>query len=304
MAGNDFAPILDWTPAHSAGFRREPLVVRHRLGEAGLSDEAVLANVLETHPDALCDVNLYDFRPDGSCITRTGTRAGKSGAELLAAVKAGRLWINLRSVQTRDDRFGAMIGQVFDELAHAMPGFHARKTQGNLLLSGPSAKVPFHADPPDVFLFHLIGRKRIWIYPNTTAFVPDDVMESIVIGAATEDLPYLAEFDSSARIYDLEPGQAVAWPTNAPHRVENLGTFNASLSIEYRDWTTRFKEGAYYFNGTMRRHFGIRPTPVENIGSTGRMVRWACGQVLKRAGVNRRLEKSHAVEFDMTKTNA
>jgi hypothetical protein len=273
--------------------------VGHRLAELGLADEAVIAGLLETHPADQLDINLCDFGADGNATTRTGARGRSSGAEILQAVKDGRLWINLRAVETRSDAFGAVVANIMDDLRAAMPGFEAMTAQGNLLVSGPTARVPMHADPPDVFLFHLIGNKRIWIYPPTEAFAPEPLLEKVCLGEATEDMPYSPAFDAHAAVFDLSPGQAIAWPQNAPHRVDNLGTFNVSLSVEYRTWTSRFKEGALYCNGTLRNRFGLKPPPVSGMSRPQRAVRWALGQAFKRMGVNRATQKRHAVEFDV-----
>jgi quercetin dioxygenase-like cupin family protein len=34
-------------------------------------------------------------------------------------------------------------------------------------------------------------------------------------------------------VYQLEPGDVVSWPHNAPHRIENLDSLNVSLSTGF-----------------------------------------------------------------------
>src|SRR5690606_30490170 len=102
------------------------------------------------------------------------------------------------------------------------PGFKPAQINGQLILSAPNAKVPFHADAPGVVLFHMRGRKRIWIYPADEAHMPQQLMEDIVLKQQTEDLPYRRDMDAAAQIVDLEPGMAATWPLHAPHRVENV----------------------------------------------------------------------------------
>lgn len=41
------------------------------------------------------------------------------------------------------------------------------------------------------------------------------------------------KFDECAQVFDLEPGDVVTWPQNAPHRVENSDDLNISLSTEH-----------------------------------------------------------------------
>ena len=35
------------------------------------------------------------------------------------------------------------------------------------------------------------------------------------------------------KVLDIGPGQMLSWQLNAPHRVENLGTFSVSMTVSY-----------------------------------------------------------------------
>ena len=58
-----------------------------------------------------------------------------------------------------------------------------------------------------VVLFHLRGRKRIFVYPGDEAHLPERNMEQVVARQTTEELPYRLAFEDDARVMDLEPGQ-------------------------------------------------------------------------------------------------
>ena len=291
--------IPAWTDTDRSQFMSQSLVFRHGLLETGLFTDEALARLLESHPDHLTDVNLYDIHEDGTYRVRTGTRGGLSGDQLLARVREGRLWINLRHAHIRDGNGDSLVERFFGELTDHNPGFRAFGLSPNLLISAPQARVPYHADTPGVVLIHLAGRKRIWIYPNSGKFLRDEAMERVALRETTEDLPYDPAWDADAVCYELEPGQAVAWPYNAPHRVDNQGTFNVSLSCEFMTWAARLRHGSYYTNGTLRRRFGLSPKPVAETGPAGRAARWALSTVFKKLKVNRAAEARFETEFNV-----
>ena len=157
----------------------------------------------------------------------------------------------------------------------------------NLIISAPGARVPYHADPVPIVLFHLRGRKRLYVYPKDETHLPEERIERIALRTSTEDLPYRREWDADAVVYDLEPGHAVTWPVHAPHRVENLDGLNVSLSIEFLSWPTRFACGAHMLNGMLRSR-GLRPVPVRRIPMPVRAAMWATFGAAKRAGLTPR----------------
>jgi hypothetical protein len=50
------------------------------------------------------------------------------------------------------------------------------------------------------------------------------------------------------------------WPLNAPHRVENQGCLNVSVTTEYWAEDARRAHQINMANGTLRHRFGLRPT--------------------------------------------
>src|SRR5690606_9170988 len=121
--------------------------------------------LLDRYPAELYDINLFDFDEDGQMHMRTGVRGRLPGAEVLAGIKEGRVWVQLRRVEQHYPELGRAIHAAFDGISAQSPGFKAIQLNGQLILSAPQAKVPFHADAPGVVLFHMRGRKRLWVYP-------------------------------------------------------------------------------------------------------------------------------------------
>lgn len=256
----------------------------HRLVDLGFAEDQALAALLDRYPAELIDINLYDFDEDGQASLRTGARGRLSGAELLQAIQAGRLWVNMRSVQTVWPELWAAAMADFAEIQSRYPGMRAVTNAGQLILSSPKAKVPYHFDPSGVVLFHLRGRKRVFVYPGDEAHLPERNMEQIVAQQTTEDLPYTRAFEADAQVMDLEPGQALTWPLYAPHRVENLDRFCVSLSMDFQTWPSRMRNGALFTNAVIRSRGG-RPRFTETMGEAELATRWAASLALRKAGV-------------------
>lgn len=295
------ALIPSWTASDREALLRRPLIFQHKLLETGAFSEDAIARRLETHPDALTDVNINEIYEDGTFKIRTGIRGTLSGHELLEQVKAGRLWINLRDVFVHDGDDVSPAERFFEELEAHNPSLRVRGMYANLLISGPQARVPFHADTPNVLLLHLVGKKRLWLYPNSGKYLEDQAMERVAMRETTEDLPYNPAWDSEAFVADLEPGMALSWPLNAPHRVDNQGTFNVSLSCEYMTWAARLRHGVYYTNGTLRRRFGMSPPAQKDVNGPGRALRWAMSIIFKRLKINRTTQVTFNAEFNVSK---
>ncbi|HEX2562086.1 transcriptional regulator [Phenylobacterium sp.] len=273
--------IAPFTADQARAFGKAPMSFRHGLIDTVLFEDEALAELLDRYPAELYDINLFDFDADGQAQMRTGVRGRLPGKEVLAGIKEGRVWVQLRRVEEHYGALGAAMRQAFAQIAANAPGFKPAQINGQLILSAPNAKVPFHADAPGVVLFHLRGRKRIWIYPADEAHMPQTLMENIVLKQQTEDLPYNRGMDAVAQVVDLSPGMAVTWPLHAPHRIENLEGFNVSLSVDYQTWGTRVLNGAHYTNGLLRRA-GAPVAAMARTPAPARALLWAASVALKR----------------------
>lgn len=274
--------IAPFSPDQRDAFGKAPVTFEHGLLDTGLFDDAALARLLDVYPAELYDINLFDFDDAGQATMRTGARGRLSGDKVLEGVKQGRIWVQLRRAEAWYPALGDAMRQAFAEIAGQAPGFQPIQINGQLILSAPQAKVPFHADAPGVVLFHLRGRKRIWIYPNDEAHMPQQGMENILLKQQSEDLPYRRDMDAMARQFDLEPGMAVTWPLHAPHRVENREAFNVSLSVDYQTWGSRLTNGAHYANGVLRR-WKLPIAAMDKTPMAARAGLWAASLALKRA---------------------
>jgi hypothetical protein len=113
--------------------------------------------------------------------------------------------------------------------------------------------VYYHVDGPPSFLWHVRGRKRVWVYPaQDEALLSRSMLEDVFAGVRQEYVPYQSSFDDRAQIFDLEPGQCAMWLQNAPHRVSNLDSFNVSLVTDHYTPQARQRARVYRANRFFR----------------------------------------------------
>ena len=253
------SPRVDLPEATRADFGVRPLLANHNLHQHELFSDPALIELLDHFPRE----HLYALTMGNDSVRTDGNllalHDGVSGAELLRAVRNGRLWLNITRVDQADRRYRVLIDQLYEQLAAQIPGFFPDSSQATLLISSPHALVYYHADGPASVLWHVRGRKRIWIYPALDArYMQREHLEDIFANVRHEYLPYENAYDQGAVVYDLEPGQWATWPQNAPHRVTNLDSVNVSLSTEHFTQQTRRRARVFTANRFFRTRLGLR----------------------------------------------
>jgi hypothetical protein len=264
----DTRALLSLSAAARIEFGRRPVCSAHCLHESGLFHDAALIDLLDRFPRRQLYALTMGNDPRRPEENRYAVSDGVSGAQLLRAVQRGRLWLNITRVDQVDARYRALVDRLYAQLEAQMPGFSADSTQCTLLISSPRALVYYHVDGPATVLWHIRGRKRIWVYPALDArFVERGALEDIFAGARHEYLPFDPSWDDAAYVRDLEPGQWIAWPQNAPHRVTNLDSVNVSLSTEHFTRDSRSRARVYAANRFFRARLGRRDLSTDESGA-------------------------------------
>ena len=227
--------LSDWSKEDFNTLEKGVIIARHRLLESGLFSDEALIKMLDNHPDSA--ITLATMGQDSKTFEwRDGDRNGVSGEKLLECVKNGHLWINCREMVEHHPEYAKLINQLYDELQKGNSGFVAQDRTANLLISSPSAIVHYHVDMPVNMLWHLRGRKRVWVYPPYDhRFASMNVLEHVCAGEWSEDIPYYPDLDRYAIVHDAAPGELITWPQLTPHRVTNLEGLNVSLSTEHKN---------------------------------------------------------------------
>lgn len=247
-----------WDETHSQLWSHQPIRLEHEMHRSPAFSMDELARLIENYPREHYSLVKTGAR-GSSRVWREGDIGDLSGRQVVDAISRGGLWLNLRNVTSVDRRYRELVDQMFAEVAAHVPGFDAPTHQAGILISSPDAQVYYHADLPGQGLIQISGRKRVYLYPNTPPFVRPEHLEDIALFDVEVDIPYEPWYDKHAQVIDLEPGQMLNWPLNAPHRVENLGTVNISMTVSYVNQDIRRAEIVNLANGMLRHRFGYAP---------------------------------------------
>lgn len=248
-----------WQNAHTSLARSWPLTAAalpHALHLHPLFERSALAELIEHCPpshSALVQTSGAGTVPQR---WREGDRAGVPGARVIEAIARHRLWLNLRDVGSVDPRYAALLQTAYAELAAQLPGFAPRGLKLGILISSPGARVHYHCDLPGQALWQIAGRKRIYVYPNRPPYLAPQALEDIAYSGFEFKLAYDSAFDAAAQVIDLEPGQMLSWPLNAPHRVENADELNISLTTEHWTEANRRSQRMLLANAVLRHRLG------------------------------------------------
>lgn len=291
--------LVSLSPDVCTGFDRRLVVAKHRLATdsdtAPLFSDATIAAILDDYPPEWLFVLTMGSDPERAEDNERVHHVGASGNELLEAVRRGRLWLNITNIDQVDPRFRALTDRLYADVAATVPGFTVDESHTTLLVSSPQAMVYFHVDGPPSFLWHVRGRKRVWVYPQLDERVLSrELLEDVYAGTRQEYVPYSTSFDDLAQLRDLEPGDVAMWPHNAPHRVSNLDTFNVSLVTDHWTPTSRKRARVYKANRFLR----VRtPIPHDRLGTAESgplaMTKVAVHQVGRRLHLDDPTSKAH-----------
>lgn len=246
----DKGPIFDsWEPEHGQLWGRDRLKLRHRLAEDPLFSDEALARLIETYPRE--HYQLLQPSAEANGPSRDGDVSGVSGEAVLAAIAKGRLWINLRKTAEVDPRYAALMDRIFAEIGAAVPGFSTLSRSIGILVSSPRSRTHYHADLPGQALFQIRGRKRLYLYKVAEPFISREQIERITV-SRNEFIRYESWYDEHAEVIDMEPGDMVHWPLNAPHRVDNADCLNVSMTMEFFTPEIRRRHIVNRANGILR----------------------------------------------------
>jgi hypothetical protein len=285
---------MSMSPGDARAFGARTVVATHDLHKFELFSNASLAELLDNFPRR----NLYALatgsdptRPDQN---RLALHDGLSGADLLQAVHRGCLWLNITRVTDADPCYRALVNSLYEQIAANVAGFAVRSSQATLVVSSPSAVAYYHADGPASVLWHIRGRKRVWVYPaNDPRYADREALEDIVVGARHEYLASTAALDRGASTHDLQPGQWISWPQNSPHRVSNLEGINVSLSTEHVTDETRRRARVHAAKRFLRVRLGLRNPSIPECGPLA-VLKMLTHGLANKAGLNRITTKRHS----------
>jgi hypothetical protein len=250
--------FTNWDDTHSALWGHHPIQLETEMHKTPLFSRDQLARLIENYPREHYSLVKTGAR-GADRVWREGDIGNLSGEQVIDAISRGGLWLNMRDVGKVDRRYRELLDGMFEEVGAKVPGFYARDHQESILISSPDAQVYYHFDLPGQAIVQIVGRKRVYVYPNTPPFLTPQMLEDVAVYNVEVDIPYQSWYDKYAEVFDIGPGQMLNWELNAPHRVENLDTFSVSMTVSYTNDTIRRAEIVNLGNGLLRHRFGYAP---------------------------------------------
>ena len=260
--------LIDWKAEDYAVFGRKNQLFHHGYHTLPLFKKETLIDVLDNYPRQW--LQAFTMGPDPTIRSdwqSVDIHPKSSGQDIWQAVEKGRLWLNLIFLQKFSQDYADLVEGMYAHLGEHCP--HLCGPQASfttLLISSPGAQVYYHMDQSPNMLWHMNGKKKLWVYPAMDLrLVPQNFLEEIYSGEVSEFLPYKREFDDYAEQFLLTPGTVVSWPHNSPHRIENL-SMNVSLTTSYDAPLGRRRELVQKANRYLLRNLGIQNRSIEEVG--------------------------------------
>lgn len=241
-------------------FPHEPFVARHPLvGHPAFTLER-LVDLAATLPADSVEYNAGEL--DVGVFGAETPRNGLSPTETIRRIETCRSWLVLKNVE-QDPEFAALLDALLDDLERRarlkLHGFGRR--EGFVFVSSPGSVTPYHLDPEHNFLLQLRGTKTIHMFDVADRFVMSEaVLDASHVGSG-RNLPYAPTYEAHARCFTLTPGDALHFPVNAPHWVQNGDAVSISFSVTFRSAQSERNSQLRIVNHHLRQ-LGLAPSPV------------------------------------------
>jgi hypothetical protein len=274
-----------WEPKYASVWGTQPLCLEHRLHQSPLFTRQALAELIERVRNSPDNYMLVHMGAQGDRkLWRLGQLDDTPGMQVIEAVAAGRLWINLMHVNDVDKRYSDLLDEAYEEVAERVPGYITFNRFNGILISSPRAQVYYHFDPAGQSLWQIEGTKRVYVYPPVAPFLMPEALELVALYRdEVSSIKYEPWFDEYATVYDLQPGQMLHWPLNSPHRIENMDVLNISMTAEYFTQEIRRQNMVSMANGLLRQKLGMHPD--RSIRGAGFWSKAAFQAVVRRSGL-------------------
>lgn len=291
--------FTDWTGDLSKKWSHEPLLAHHSLHTHPLYSMEALAELIDRYPRQ--HYALVQMGPQGSArrTWREGDIGGVKGVDVIKAITAGRMWLNMRNVHAVDARYREILDQIFEEVRDNVGSYETFNRSCGILISSPNAQVYYHADLPGQSLWQLHGRKRVYVYPAEPPFLTEEQLENIALFEVEVDMKYEQAYDQHAQVFEIGGGDMLHWKLNAPHRVENLDCLNVSMTTEHWTESIRRSQMINMANGILRQKAGLKPASRATQGA-GFWAKAALQAGIKRSGLLKKERKARRpVQFKL-----
>lgn len=232
--------------------------LRHDLiGHPLLKIEALLELAVRL-PRTSIQYNLGELDPFADRRQVPGN--GLTPEQTLAEIERCRSWMVLKHVE-QDPAYKALLGEVLEGVGTLLGPHASGMHQGEayIFVSSPGSVTPLHMDPEHNVLWQIQGSKSMTVWPpSNPEYLPDPFLEDFYVSRAHGELQ-LAPIVEPGVAYNLEPGQGLHVPLEAPHFVKNGDAVSISFSTTWRSSYSHRKMTVHQMNARLRR-MGMSPT--------------------------------------------
>ncbi len=180
--------------------------------------------------------------------------------KVLENLNTAGAWLRLTRVDEVNAQFNDIVEQFYAELSELYQQDIKSRTLkmfATVFISSPRAYTNYHLDHTWNFLLQISGRKTVHLYdPNDPQVLTQEDKEGWYMQEVTIN-PRAPEKDTA---YNLEPGDGVHHPVNAPHWVQNGAEISISLSLGLCLHDSN-RDAKIYQTNYLLRKLGLNPTP-------------------------------------------
>lgn len=238
----------------AANFSREPFSVHHHLGDHELLTVEALAKLAEALPNASIEHNRGDV--DAVVADEQVEHSDETPGEIARNIATNGCWMVLKNIEQLPE-YRALLDELLDEVDPLVQGREGGMNlrEGFVFLSAPNSTTPAHTDHEHNFLLQVRGHKQMNLGRFASVEAEQLQVEKMFSGKRNMD-----RLPDDPTAYELDPGDGVYVPPNAPHWVINGPEASISLSITFRTPVTERGAIVHTVNRRLRK-VGIKPRP-------------------------------------------
>jgi mannose-6-phosphate isomerase-like protein (cupin superfamily) len=237
-----------------SNFAAKPFGVHHNLAQHELLSVESVAQLADQLPADSIEHNqgaAVGVVADGDVPVVEATPG-----EVARNIETNGCWMVLKNIE-QASAYNQLLNETLNEVDPLVEGREGGMNlrEGFVFLSAPNSKTPAHTDHEHNFLLQIRGSKQM----NIGRFreVEEEQLQVEKMFAGERNMDRLPD-DPTA--YELQPGDGVYVPPNAPHWVVNGPAVSVSLSITFRTPITERGAVVHSINRRLRQ-LKVSPRP-------------------------------------------
>jgi len=246
-------------------------VYQHTLHQNPMFSDSGLVQLLDAYPRE--KLEIYTMSADHKTVdkSRRGAADNLNGAQLLDAVKKGRIWLELRWANKLLADYQLLADKMFAELHQMHPGLTTFHHDVGIVISSPALQVFYQLDMPMTALFQVRGERMARIWDARAPYIEDEHLERQALSGLPAQVDYNPIWGEDAQTISLKPGTMATWAQNSPYRLINSDALNVALAVQFLTPAALLRANVIYGNAVLRRKFGLAqrlvagPTPLNLI---------------------------------------